>query len=241
MPNVRASSGMIGTTRLPKSFERMRSFRSRTNAGGGDLLRARALLRDAVRGVVRERDGRVLRAALGRVPAERAAALLHVLDGLVVLAGVVVRRQVGVRLELGVRDRHAHLVAELLEVVERELLHLVGRVATLEARAQTVALDGLGVDERGLARVLAGRLEGRVHLAVVVAAALEVPDLVVGVALDELRGALVAPEEVLADVGTALGLVGLVVAVGRAVHEVEERALGVAGEAGRPTRGPRPP
>ncbi|GAB7303300.1 hypothetical protein MAFF212519_11570 [Clavibacter michiganensis] len=32
MPNVRASSGMIGTTRLPKSFERMRSFRSRTNA-----------------------------------------------------------------------------------------------------------------------------------------------------------------------------------------------------------------
>ena len=32
MPKVRASSGMIGTTRAPKSFARTRSFSSRTNA-----------------------------------------------------------------------------------------------------------------------------------------------------------------------------------------------------------------
>src|SRR3546814_9151167 len=67
-----------------------------------------------------------------------------------------------------------------------------------------------------------------VHLAVVVPAALEVPDLLVGVVLGEGRGALVPAEEVLAHVGAALGLVGLVVAVGRDVPEVEQRPVGVA-------------
>ena len=75
-----------------------------------------------------------------------------------------------------------------------------------------------------------GRLVRREHLAVVVAAALEVPDLVVRVALDELGGAGVPAEEVLPDVRAALGLVGLEVAVGRGVHESQQRAIGVAGE-----------
>src|SRR5690606_19611687 len=137
--------------------------------------------------------------------AQLATALLQVLDRRVVLAGVVERRQVRVLLELGVRDRDAQLVAELLEVVERELLHLVGRVAALEALAESVALDRLREDDGRLARVLDRGLERRVDLAIVVAAALEVPDLLVGVALDESERLRIAAEEVLAHVGAVLG------------------------------------
>ena len=78
--------------------------------------------------------------------------------------------------------------------------------------------------------MLGGRLERRVHLAVVVAAALQVPDLLVGEVLHELERPRVAAEEVLAHVGARLGLVGLVVAVGRDVHEVAQRAVVVARE-----------
>jgi hypothetical protein len=140
------------------------------------------------------------------------------------------RRLVRVLVELCVGDRDAHLVAELLEVVQRELLHLVGRVAALEGRPEAVALHRLGEDHRRLAAVLGRSLERGVDLAVVVPAALEIPDLLVRVALDELGGARVAAEEVLPDVCAALGLVGLVVAVRRAVHQVDESAVAVAGE-----------
>ena len=71
-------------------------------------------------------------------------------------------------------------VAEVLEVLQRKLFHLVGGVAALEVRAQRVALDGLGQDHRRLTLVLRRRAVGGVHLAVVVTAALEVPDLLVG-------------------------------------------------------------
>ena len=170
------------------------------------------------------------RATLGQVAAELAAPLVQVLDRRAVVAGVEVRREVRVLLQLGVRDRDAQLVTELLEVVERELLHLVGRVAALEALAEAVALDRLGEDDRRLALVLDGSLERGVHLAVVVTAATQAPHLVVGHALDELERLGIAAEEVLAHVGAVLGLVGLVVAVGRLVHQIDERAALVARE-----------
>ena len=140
---------------------------------------------------------------------------------------MVVRRQVRVALELGVGDRHADLVAERLEVLERQLLHLVGRVAALERRAERVALDRLRQDDRRSALVLHRGLVGGVDLAVVVRAALEVPDVVVGHVLDQLLRPRVATEEVLADVGAVVGLVGLEVAVRRGVHEVDQRAVAV--------------
>ena len=85
-------------------------------------------------------------------------------------------------------------------------------------------------DDGGLALVLRGRLVGGVHLAVVVAAALQCPDLVIGPVLDELGGARVAAEEVLADVGAVVGLEGLVVAVEGLHHEVLEGVVLVRGE-----------
>ena len=153
------------------------------------------------------------RAALGYEAAERATPLHQVLDRLVLLTGVVVRRQVGILLELSVGDRDVHRVAEVLQVVEGHLLHLVRRVAPLEVRTEPVALDRLGDDDGGLALVLYGRLVRRIHLPVVVTAALEAPDLVVAVVLHERERALVATEEVLAHVRAALGLERLVVAV----------------------------
>ena len=61
-------------------------------------------------------------------------------------------------------------------------------------------------------------------------ASLESPDLVVCHRLDEFRGTWIAPEEVRANKSTVFGLIGLVVAVGSLVHQVDKRAVGVAGQ-----------
>ena len=119
-------------------------------------------------------------------------------------AGVVVRRLVRVALQLLVADRDPQAVAQQLEVLERQLLHLVRRVAAGEVRPEPVALDGLGQDDGRLAGVLHRRLVRRVDLAVVVAAALELPDVVVRHVLDHPCGARVAAEEVLLDVGAVV-------------------------------------
>jgi hypothetical protein len=194
----------------------------------GDLLLAGALLDEVVDLVAGEHQRLAGGPARRQRPAQLATALPQVLDRLVLLAGVVVRRQVRVGLELLVRDRDALLVAELLEVVERELLHLVGGVAAREVRAQAVALDGLGQDDGRLAVVRGRGGVGCVHLAVVVPAALELPDLGVAHRVDERLGPRVPAEEVVADVGAVVGLVGLEVAVRRGVHQVDQRAVTVA-------------
>jgi hypothetical protein len=140
---------------------------------------------------------------------------------------VVVGRQVGVLVELRVADRNPHGVPEPLKVFQRKLFHLVGGVAALEVRTQRVALDGLGQDHRRLALVVDGGAVGRIHLAVVVATTLEIPDLGIGHVLHERLGARVATEEVVAHVGAVVGLVRLVVAVGGGVHQVHQRAVPV--------------
>ena len=108
MPNVRASSGMIGTIRGPSSLSRMRLRRIRVKTIVVDTavwLPRREL------GVDLGRRGRQRRRpddpARDRA-AERLAALPEVLDLLGVGTGVVVRRV----LELGVGDRQLEPVAE---------------------------------------------------------------------------------------------------------------------------------
>jgi hypothetical protein len=108
--------------------------------------------------------------------------------------------------------------------------HLVGGVAGFEVGAECPAFDGFGEDDGGLAGVFEGCFVGRVELAVVVAAAFEVPDFVVGHAFDEFAGAGVAAEEVFPYVCAGFAFVGLVVAVGGDVHQVDQGAVGVGGE-----------
>ena len=83
-------------------------------------------------------------------------------------------------------------------------------------------------DHRGLADVLGGRVEGGVHLAVVVATTRQFADLVVAHVLDQGLEARVATEEGLPDVLAGLDRVRLELAVGRGVHAVDQDAVDVA-------------
>ena len=121
-------------------------------------------------------------------------------------------------------------LAQHPELVDRHLLDLVGGVATLDVGAERPALDRLGQDHRGRPPLLGGGLVRRVELAVVVTAAGQVADLVVGQVLDHLAQPDVGPEEVLAGVGPGLDGVPLELAVDGAVHPVEQDAVLVAGE-----------
>ena len=129
-------------------------------------------------------------------------------------------------------------VAEALEVGDRQLLHLVRGVAALEVRAERPALDRLREDHGRLAGVRLGRRVRRVDLLVVVAAAPQVQDLVVGHVLDHRPQPVVAAEEVIADVRAGLGGVRLELSVGRGVQLVDQHAVAVLCEQRVPTAVP---
>ena len=108
------------------------------------------------------------------------------------------------------------------------LLGLVRDVAPLDARAQRPALDRLGQDHRRSAVRLRRGVVCRVDLRVVVPAATQLDDLVVGHVRDEVLEPLVGAEEVLADVRAGLDAELLVLAVERVVHLVDQHAVDVA-------------
>ncbi len=153
-------------------------------------------------------------------------ALEEVLDLLRVGTRVVVRRV----LQRVVGDRQLEAVAEDPELGLVELLGLVGDVARLDARSERPALHGVGEDDRRGAGVLGGGLVGGVDLAVVVAAAAQLGQVVVGQVLDELGEARVRPEEVLADVAATGDRELLELAVEGVVHLLDEQAVDVACE-----------
>ena len=128
-------------------------------------------------------------------------------------------------------------VAELLEVGLGQLLHLVGRVATLQA-VQRPALDGVRQDDGRLTNVRASRGERRVDLAVVVATPRQPAQIGVRHALDHLAQPRVVAEEVVADVLRGFDGVGLQLAVGGGVELVHECAVDVLGEQVVPVAAP---
>jgi len=165
MPNVRASSGMIGTTRLPNPGSRMRLRRSLANTivvltAVEEPRELRVGLRDGGRQRPAPDD------ALRQLTAERPTPLQEIAHLLGIGARVVVRRL----RELLVGDRELQPVAEDAQLGLGQLLGLVGDVATLDAGAERPALDRLGQDHGGRALELGGQLVGGVELPVVVAA-----------------------------------------------------------------------
>ena len=234
MPNVRASSGMIGTIRGPSSLSRIRFRRIRVKTIVVETGVSEPAANSSSTSVGRRRQRLRADDALRDRAAERLAPLAEVLDLLRVGAGVVVRRV----LDLRVGDRQLEPVAEDLQLRLGQLLRLVGDVAGLDARSERPALDGLGEDHRRRALVLGRRLVRRVDLAVVVAAAAELREVVVGEVLDELAQPRVGPEEVLPDVGAAGDRELLELAVERVVHLLDEDAVDVAGEELVPLAGP---
>jgi hypothetical protein len=234
MPKVRASSGMIGTMRGPRSLSRIRLRRIRVKT----IVVETAVWLPPVNSSSTLAGG-VGRGALrttrrGSGPPELAAALLEVLDLLGVRSGVVVRRV----LQLAVRDRQLEPVAEDAQLVLRELLRLVGDVAGLDAGAERPALHRVGEDHRRGTLELRRRLVRRVDLAVVVAAAAQLGQVVVAQVVDELAQPRVRPEEVLPDVRTAGDAELLELAVERVVHLLDEHAVDVAGQQLVPLAGP---
>ena len=95
----------------------------------------------------------------------------------------------------------------------------------------------LAQDHRRLALVIGGRVERRVDLVRVVAAAIQVPDLVVGPVGDQ-RLQFRRVEEILAHVRAVLALERLVFAVDAFHHPLDQDALLVAREQRVPVRAP---
>ena len=155
---------------------------------------------------------------------------MHVLQTRVGCVGSIVGRKVRILLECRIRNGDVQCVAQRLEVLKVDLLHLVCGVTALERATESVALDGVRQDDRRLTLVLSGGLERCIHLAIVVTTALQVPNLVVRVVLHELQGTRVAAKEVLADECTVLGLVRLEVTVGGDIHQGAQGTVVVAGE-----------
>jgi len=106
----------------------------------------------------------------------------------------------------------------------------VREVLALAGLAHAVALHGLGEDHGGLAGVSHGGVIRSKDLARIVAAAVQLPDVVVGEVRDHRQQLGVSAEEVLPRVGAAARLVVLVVAVDRLLHALEQEALAVPRE-----------
>ena len=134
------------------------------------------------------------------------------------------------RLELAVGDLHVEAVAQRLELIGRHLLDLVGRVARFEVGTERPALHRLRQDDGRGALVLHGGLVRGKDLPVVVTAARQPLQLVVGEVLDHLAQARVGAEEMLTDVRARLDRVLLELAVDGRVHLVHEHTVDVAGE-----------
>ena len=137
-----------------------------------------------------------------------------------------------------VRDRQVEAVPEVLEFLEIELLDLMGRVLRFARVAHAVSLDGLGEDDGRLSLVMHGGVIGRVDLERIVAAPVQMHDVVVGQVGDQRLEFRVLAEEVLPRVGTALGLVVLVFAVDHLIHAALQQAVSVVGEERVPEAAP---
>ena len=143
-----------------------------------------------------ERRQFVLRRPRRNPTAERLAPLAKVLH-LRRIVGRLVERRFG---NVVVGDRNREPRAELAQLLLVVLLLLVRHVAAFARFAQAVALDRLGEDHGRPALGLDRRLVGREYLFRIVAAAVELLELLVRKMADQFAQLGVLAEEVLADV-----------------------------------------
>ena len=138
-----------------------------------------------------------------------------------------VRGTVRISLQYLVRNWNFETIAELFEVVEGQLLHLVGRVAACEVSPKIITFNSAGKHHCRCPLELRSRLIGVVDLAVVMATTAQRPDLLISPVFDHFGSARVATEEVLTNIGTVVGLEGLVVTITSVVHDVNEGTVAV--------------
>ena len=169
----------------------------------------------------------------GQVAAEIGAPRAHVLE----FGRAFRKRHVGHFVKLVVRHRNVEAIAKAPDGLGRHLLLLVRDVLRFAGLAHPVALDRLGQDHRRLALVIHGRVVRVVDLERVMTAAVELPDVLVGIISDELLQ-LRRVEEMLADVAAVLRLDRLVLAIDHLHHPAHQDALPVASEERIPVSAP---
>ena len=163
---------------------------------------------------------------LRQVTGERPTSFVEIFDLLGFGARVVVR---GV-LEMIVRDRQLQAIAEDPEFRLGQLLGLMGDVPGFDAWSQGPALDRLGQDHGRHPAMLGRRLVRRIDLAVIVATATKLGEVVVCQMFHELAEARIWSEEVLADVRAAGNRIFLELAVDGGIHFLDERPVHVPGK-----------
>ena len=236
MPNVRASSGTIGTMSSPISLSRRSFDKIRTNTIVVEALRpsvpAANSSKSGSSGAF-ERFGPD--GARRHEAAEGLAALAQVLE-----LEAVVRRTIERRVGDGlVRDRNAEARPERAQVGFVQLLLLVRDVLAFAGLAEAVALDRPHEHDRRLPLGLDRDLVGVVDLDGIVAAEPQLLELIVGQVLDHLEQARVGAEEVLAEVGAGLDGVLLILAVDDLAHPLGEQAVVVGREQRIPVAAPQ--
>src|SRR5690606_6981673 len=201
--------------------------------GGGDFALAGAI-KDGLEGIQgRYRDRPAGRTTLRNIATQRFAARVQVF----VFGAAFFRTVEGQVLQLVVTDRDAKGVAEFAQALGVDLLGVVGDVLAL-AGTGTVTLDGLGQDHAGLTFMVDSGVVRRIDLVGIMAAAVELPDFLVGHVLDHLGQLRARAEEVLAHIGTVVGLVVLVVAVHGVFHALLQQTVVVAAQQRVPQAAP---
>ena len=122
------------------------------------------------------------------------------------------------------------MVAEALERFHGELLDLVGRVTGLEVGAKSVTLNGLCQNNGRTSLSLQRFFVCSVDLLVVVTAAANSPDFVIGQISNKFLGLGVLAVEVLTDVTAVFTAEVLIVAVQSLVQQLDEFAALVLSE-----------
>ena len=190
---------------------------------GGHLLLARALPQAPQ---LRQRwhlQRLIVHPAFRQIPAQFFPAGLKILDLRAVLTWVIIRRQVWILLQLLIRDGNTLLIAQLLQILQCQLLHLVGSIPALEVAAQAVTLNGVRQNHCRSVLGFQGPLVCRIDLAVVVPTTRQLPNLRIGPVFYQLGGPGILAKEMLPHVGAIVGLHRLEVAVGGGVHQIHQR------------------
>ncbi|MNN01042.1 hypothetical protein D3C81_1136490 [compost metagenome] len=157
-----------------------------------------------------------------------------------IAAFLAVRRRFQIRhfFQLGITDGQREAVAERAHGVGAHLFQLMVDVLPLARLAHAEALDGLGQDHGGTARRAHGLGIRGVHFLRVVAAARELPDVVVRHVRHQRQQFRILAKEMLAHVGAILRFEGLVIAVHAFHHALAQQAARIARQQGIPAAAP---
>src|SRR5699024_2889126 len=145
--------------------------------GGSDLLFTRTLTGGFISRLRWHWQRVVLLATLWNVATKLLATFLQVFDFWGVLSWMLVRHRVLVFFDFFIGDRNTVTITEEFDLVDRQFLHLVGRIATFEGSSQTVALNGVRQNDSWFALVFSRSLVRGINFLVVVTTAFQTPDL----------------------------------------------------------------